>query len=71
MPNRDTDRTAPTDRQEPIDASTSKSICRAIGDRLRQNLAPEASGLPPHLQQLLDQLRSREGRPALDLRSRM
>jgi hypothetical protein len=71
MPNRDTDRTEATYRQEPIDALTSKSICRAIGDRLRQNLAPEPSGLPPHLQQLLDQLRSREGRPALDLRSRM
>jgi hypothetical protein len=71
MPNRDTDRTDPTDRQEPIDALTSHSICRAIGDRLRQNLAPEASGLPPHLQQLLDQLRSRESQPALDLRPRM
>jgi hypothetical protein len=45
------------DRHEQIDRATSTTICRAIGDRLRQNLAPEPSGLPAHLQHLLDELR--------------
>ena len=58
MPNRDTNRT------EPIDGVTSKAICRAVGDRLRQHLVPEPSGLPPRLQQLLEQLQLRDGRPA-------
>jgi hypothetical protein len=51
MPNRE------IDRHEPIDRATSTTICKAIGDRLRQNLVPERSGLPPHLQLLLDELR--------------
>jgi hypothetical protein len=51
MSNRD------NDKDEPIDRATSTTICRAIGDRLRQNLVPERSGLPPHLQHLLDELR--------------
>jgi hypothetical protein len=45
------------DRYEQIDRATSTTICKAIGDRLRQNLAPEPAGLPPQLQQLLEQLR--------------
>jgi hypothetical protein len=53
MPHRDTDM---IDNHEPIDAATSTMICKAIGDRLRQNLAAEVSGLPPHLEHLLDQL---------------
>jgi hypothetical protein len=45
------------DRHEQIDRATSTTICKAIGDRLRQNLAPDAAGLPPHLQHLVDKLR--------------
>jgi hypothetical protein len=44
-------------RHGQIDRATSTTICTAIGDRLRQNLAPDAAGLPPDLQHLLDQLR--------------
>ncbi len=53
MPDRDSDRYE-------IDRATSTTICKAIGERLRQNLVAEPSGpsgLPPHLQQLLDELR--------------
>lgn len=46
-----------TDRSEQIDRETSVAICRAVGDRLRQNLVPELSNLPPRLQHLLDELR--------------
>jgi hypothetical protein len=49
------------DRSEPIDRATSATICRAIGDRLRQNLGAEPSALPPRLQNLLDQFRSQDG----------
>jgi hypothetical protein len=48
------------DRHEQIDRATSTTICKAIGDRLRQNLAPEPGGLPPHLQHLLDELRMQD-----------
>jgi hypothetical protein len=51
MPDRDTDRSVHIDR------ATSTTICKVIGDRLRQNLAAEPAGLPPHLQHLLDELR--------------
>jgi hypothetical protein len=54
MSNRD------VDRHEQIDRATSTTICKAIGDRLRQSLAPEPAGLPPHLQHLLDELRSQD-----------
>jgi hypothetical protein len=49
------------DRYEQIDRATSTTICKAIGERLRQNLVAESSGLPPHLQHLLDQLQLRDG----------
>jgi hypothetical protein len=54
MSNRD------VDRDEQIDRATSTTICKAIGERLRQNLAPEPAGLPPQLQRLLDQLRRQD-----------
>jgi hypothetical protein len=59
MPDRDTDQSVQIDR------ATSTTICKAIGDRLRQNLAPEPAGLPPHLQHLMDELRLQDvqGRP--------
>jgi hypothetical protein len=44
---------------EHIDQKTSRSICDAVGESLHQSLRPERS-LPPHLQQLLEELRRRE-----------
>ena len=54
-----------TDNSEQIDRKTSRSICDAIGERLRQNLRPDSSRLSSHLQHLMDELRRRdnEGRP--------
>jgi hypothetical protein len=43
-----------------IDHKTSRSICDAVGERLRQELQPEASRPSTHLQYLLDELRRRE-----------
>jgi hypothetical protein len=43
-----------------IDRSTSRSICDAVGERLQQDLRPEAT-LSPHLQHLLEELHKREG----------
>ena len=44
---------------ELLDHKTCRSICDAVGERLQQNLRPEAS-LTSHLQHLLDELRRRE-----------
>jgi hypothetical protein len=49
-----------TDTSESIDRKTSRSICDAVGERLRQNLRPESSRLPPQLQKLMDRLHQRE-----------
>jgi hypothetical protein len=49
------------DRYEQVDRTTSATICKAIGERLRQHLVPEPSGLPPRLQHLMDELRSQDG----------
>jgi hypothetical protein len=53
------------DNSEQIDRKTSRSICDAVGERLRQSLPPVSSGLSSHLQHLLDELRKRDhdGRP--------
>jgi hypothetical protein len=51
MPHREIDRAAQIDR------ATSTTICKAIAERLRLNLVPEASDLPPRLQKLMDELR--------------
>ena len=45
---------------EAIDRKTSRSICDAVGERLQQHMRPE-NALPPSLQQLIEQLRSRDG----------
>jgi hypothetical protein len=45
---------------EQIDRATSRTICRAVGERLRQNLRPENSELPSHLQHLLDELQRQD-----------
>jgi hypothetical protein len=48
------------EQQEQIDRATSASICDAIGERLRRNLAPEVSTLPTRLQQLLDEMQRQD-----------
>jgi hypothetical protein len=45
-----------TDSGESIDRRTSRSICDAVGERLQQNLRPDASRLTPRLQRLMDEL---------------
>ena len=45
---------------EAIDRKTSRSICDAVGERLQQHMRPE-NALPPSLQQLIEQLRGRDG----------
>jgi hypothetical protein len=42
-----------------IDHKTCVSICDAIGERLQQNLRPEAE-LSPRLRELIDELRRRD-----------
>ena len=54
--------TAINESVEEIDRPTSLSICRAIGERLRQNLRPEDSELPSGLRDLVEELRRRERR---------
>jgi hypothetical protein len=49
-----------TDDIEPIDRKTSRSICDAVGERLRQNLRPEPSRLSSYLDHLMDELRRRD-----------
>jgi hypothetical protein len=44
---------------EQIDHKTCVSICDAIGERLQQNLRPEAE-LSPRLRELVDELLRRE-----------
>ena len=47
---------------EQIDRATSRSICRGVGERLRQDLRPENSELPSHLRHLMDELRRQDRR---------
>jgi hypothetical protein len=47
---------------EEIDRPTSRSICRAIGERLQQNLRPENSELPSGLRNLMEEMRRRDRR---------
>jgi hypothetical protein len=49
-----------TDSNEGIDRKTSRSICDAVGERLQQDLHPEAPRLSSHLQHLMDELRKRD-----------
>jgi hypothetical protein len=44
---------------EQIDHKTCRSICDAVGERLQQSMRPEAS-LSSHLEQLVNELRSRQ-----------
>jgi hypothetical protein len=45
---------------EPIDRSTSRSICQAVGQGLQQTLRPDAMRLSSDLEHLLDELRRRD-----------
>jgi hypothetical protein len=50
---------------ETIDRATSRSICDAVGERLRRDLRPEGLHPSSHLKHLLDELhrRDEENRP--------
>jgi hypothetical protein len=48
------------ERKQDIDGKTSRSICDAVGERLRQDLRPETSLLSSHLEHLMDELRQRD-----------
>ena len=54
-----------TDNREQIDHKTSRSICEAVGERLQQDLRPEAQRPSSHLQHLMDELRRRDGEDRL------
>jgi hypothetical protein len=45
---------------EQIDRAISRSICRAVGERLQQDLRPENSELPSHLRCLMDELQRQD-----------
>lgn len=45
---------------EHIDHKTARSICDEVGSRLQQDLASEASPLPPNLERLVVELRKQE-----------
>jgi hypothetical protein len=49
-----------TDSSETIDYKTSRSICDAVGERLRHSLRLEDARLSPRLQHLMDELRRRD-----------
>jgi hypothetical protein len=49
-----------TDSNDGIDRKTSRSICDAVGERLQQDLRPEATRPSSHLQHLMDELRRRD-----------
>jgi hypothetical protein len=50
-----------TDNYETIDRKTIRSICDSVGERLRQSLRPDMSQPSRQLQQLLHELRRRDG----------
>jgi hypothetical protein len=45
---------------ETIDGKISRSICNAIGERLRQCLRPEPSNVPDSIRWLMEELKRRE-----------
>ena len=52
------------DPLDQIDHATSRSICKAIGERLQQNLRPDDSALSSHLRHLMEELRKRDENPS-------
>jgi hypothetical protein len=51
----------PVMNDQQIDRKTSRSICDALGERLKQELRPESSQPSSYLQHLIDELRRRDG----------
>ena len=47
---------------EQIDRRTTRSICRAVGERLQQDIRPETAELPSHLRSLMDELERQDRR---------
>ncbi|WP_041801703.1 hypothetical protein [Rhodopseudomonas palustris] len=47
---------------EPLDGRTSRSICRAIGEKLQQSMPPEPPKLPDQLAHLVAEMRRREAK---------
>jgi hypothetical protein len=45
---------------EPLDHKSSRAICDAVGERLKQVLHPESTGPSSHLQHLVDELQRRD-----------
>jgi hypothetical protein len=45
---------------EPLDHKSSRSICEAVGQCLRQTLRPDSTDISSYLQHLVDELRSRD-----------
>jgi hypothetical protein len=45
---------------EALDHRSSRSICDAVGERLQQIFRPDPTGMSPHLQHLVDELRRRD-----------
>jgi hypothetical protein len=43
-----------------LDHRSSRAICDAVGERLRQVLRPESTAASSHLQHLIDELRRRD-----------
>jgi hypothetical protein len=48
------------DSSEQIDRRTCRSICDAVGERLRKDLGPGSQRLSSHLEHLMDELRKRD-----------
>ncbi|MGC1564130.1 MAG: hypothetical protein WA820_30370 [Bradyrhizobium sp.] len=48
------------DDSEPIDRKTSRSICKAVAERLQENLGLEPSQRSSNLERLMDELRRRD-----------
>ena len=60
----------PSRISEHIDHKTARSICDEVGTRLQQDLAPEASPLPPYLERPVVELRKQERHLIDDVESR-
>ena len=52
------------DPRDQIDHATCRSIRKAIGERLQQNLRPDTSALSSQLRHLMDELRKRDESPS-------
>ena len=48
------------DDSDMMDPATSRSICKAVGERLQRDLRPDAMPPSSHLEQLMDELRRKD-----------